>query len=109
MTRDHVLLAAVSVVVGLSCSQASRNFPDEHGGSDSTNTTSGSDSDSTSSSMDTSGSGGSSSSGDGPAEKTNNLCSDGLDNDHDGLTDCFDPHCKTPNISVCAEDCGNGI
>jgi hypothetical protein len=34
-------------------------------------------------------------------------CSDGLDNDGNGKTDCEDPFCIA--ASVCTEDCGNGI
>jgi hypothetical protein len=39
------------------------------------------------------------------AEKTNAMCSDGVDNDGDGYTDCADQDCE--NTSVCREDAGD--
>ncbi len=48
------------------------------------------------------------------AENTNALCSDGIDNDGDGYTDCDDYSCsKNPNVTVCQKvptlgmDCTN--
>jgi hypothetical protein len=34
-------------------------------------------------------------------ETTNQGCSDGKDNDNDGLTDCADPDCAGESIVVC--------
>lgn len=33
-----------------------------------------------------------------PEENTRTMCSDGLDNDGDGLVDCADPDCPKPNV-----------
>ena len=41
--------------------------------------------------------------GDLDGERSNELCSDGFDNDHDGRTDCEDFGCRfDPQISICA-------
>ncbi len=36
---------------------------------------------------------------------THELCLNGMDDDDNGLTDCFDPTC----MDFCGEDCGNGL
>lgn len=43
------------------------------------------------------------------AENTNGLCSDGIDNDGDGLVDCADSDCQAAGITVCALDCQPGF
>jgi hypothetical protein len=47
----------------------------------------------------------------GGAENTIRLCTDGVDNDSDGLVDCADPECQS--FMICAEDnsqnCNDGI
>ncbi len=46
-------------------------------------------------------------------EDTDVKCSDGKDNDGDGLTDCADPDCKSNSISACKENtdakCKDGL
>jgi len=37
------------------------------------------------------------------------LCSDSIDNDHDGLTDCLDPDCAAKSECSGIEACGDGI
>jgi len=36
-------------------------------------------------------------------ENTDTLCSDGIDNDSDGYTDCYDQDCCAPSLTVCSE------
>ena len=55
------------------------------------------------------GQGGAGTGGGGVAETTNELCSDGKDNDGNGFADCEDFNCATgPGITVCNSTGGNG-
>lgn len=43
------------------------------------------------------------------SESSVNLCTDGIDNDEDGLIDCLDPDCNDINVLCEDQFCGDGI
>ena len=49
------------------------------------------------------GGGGGSGGGGSGVENTDTLCSDGVDNDGDGYTDCYDQDCCGPGLTVCPQ------
>jgi hypothetical protein len=84
-----LLVAACSV---FAC--AKDRFPSESGAGGSGGATATTTATSTSSAM-------------GEPENSDALCSDGKDNDNNGLSDCCDPACQpttTPAVTVCAGD-----
>ncbi len=52
-----------------------------------------------------SGGGGGGSGSGGTAENTDELCSDGIDNDGDGFVDCHDQDCCSSGVTVCPDGC----
>lgn len=45
----------------------------------------------------------------GPAPPPESACTDGIDNDEDGLSDCGDPDCACVATCPCPEDCQDAI